>query len=357
MPESPAAAAIGTADATILKPATPKDLAASLVRIASRGGKITSGISLEFSPAKVFLGSRNIRGYATRALNGGGLSPSWIWANTTLSLATGAKEGTGTSTDKIAAGIKVPLYDDSDPRLNLALFDCFRDVQARLAAATPRAAANAAGWLPVSVGEARSRMELEELETSMNRGCLANNKAPWNAGSAAFAMAQVWTDIGNADRARLTRDATYAWFSMASSLGTSKERGLQLTGQARFARDLIDTTRTVAAGAPPIRYKAAAAALQLKLGEEKLNADLAGSYERRNYSDGKRDNVLLAALGLEFEVSPKVWLKLSLGYEKKDLAGNAPFLNTSFKWGVNDKADTGLTGLQKTFEASGLRAR
>ena len=356
MPESPAAVAIGTADATILKPATPKDLAASLARVASRGGKITSGVSLEFSPVKLFRGSRNVPGYATRAISGG-LSSSWIYANTTISLATGAKEGTGTSTDKLALGIKVPLYDDSDPRLNLALFNCFQEVPRKLTAARRRMAAGEAGWVAVSDVDARFAIELDALETSLYRGCQLENKTPWNAGSAAFALAQVWTDIGTADRARLTRDATYAWFSMASSLGTSKEHGIQLAGQARLSRDIIDTTRAVAAGAEPIRYKAGAAALQVKFGEEKLNGDFAASYERRNYSDGKRDKVLLAALGVEFEVSPKVWLKLSLGYEKKDQAGNAPFLNTSFKWGVNNKADNTPSAMSQTFAASGFVPR
>src|SRR5258708_12050826 len=100
MPESPAAAAIGTADATILKPSTAKDLAASLVRVASRGGKITSGISLEFAPMVLFTGSRYIAGYSTGinvpeslpnhpttrySPSTSALTPAWLLATPTLS--------------------------------------------------------------------------------------------------------------------------------------------------------------------------------------------------------------------------------------------------------------------------------
>lgn len=407
MPESPAATALGVADTAVLKPATSRDLAVSLSRLAGRGGKANAGVSVEFAPYVLATGSRFVRGYEDgvnreaslrenrtvwRPLWSGGLQPKWILANTSLSVATGAKEGSGTSTDRISAGIKVPLFDEGDPRLNVALVTCYRGIEAGhpvrprpdpkpvllpdpppTDADRTQHAADLKAWekrqklretrpeLPADATEAqkqqyavdlalheRLKSQKDEDIKPLYQDCLkTHGKAPWNASSAALAFAQIWTDGGTERRAKYAREARHAWASYASDLGTrGGDRQSQLVLQARIVRDAIDTEEEVAEGQAPRKYKSNAAGLRFRMGSPESNGDIAASIERRKYSDGVSERVRLGAIGYEFKLYGDFWLKLSGGYERREKSGNNPFVLTSIKWGTNKASDLTPAGMK-----------
>lgn len=345
IPESPAAAALGNAG-TILRPSTAQEFAVSLNNAVDRGGKLRPNVSLEVSPYLMANRGRPIHGYADgvdierskaagrTVLKSFPLSMPWTLANTTISVATGAKDG-GDFAKRAAVGLKVPLFDEGDPRLDYAFSKCLADL-------------DAAGPGPIPTPGAPGPIAKSDDRKAGEAACVAKaNKVHWNRSAAALAFTQTYLDTGDDRKSNLTRDsrtawASYAWgynMDMNSATGATEGRGAgQFVVQWKGQRRAIDeATAAGASSTTPVRFNGDQGYLRWRFGSDRMNFDLSGSRERRKYDDGRRDNVKVIAAGAEFKLL-EYWLLLTFGREQSDVTGSRAFMLANFKWGVNRDA-------------------
>jgi len=339
IPDSPATGALSLTG-TVLRPSTAREFAVSLANAVDRNGKIKPTLSMEVSPYLLFNPGMPIKRYAEAVdiaaseklgrtkLKSNPLSAVWTMANTSISVATGAKDGTNEFSKRAAVGIKVPLFDEGDPRLNYAYSKCIKELDATLSSP-------AIGPEPGSVA-----MSPERIKGAA--ACVAKaNKLHWNRTAAALAYAQSYLDTGDATKANLTRDARISWLSyahgynrdMASDVTKGDGAG-QLVFQAKDTRNALDPK---AKAGTNIRYDATAGYARWRFGSNELNFDVSGAQEKRKYTDGRRDTVKTIAVGAEIKAGD-YWLSLSFGREQSGIGGSQPVILANFTWAFNNEA-------------------
>jgi len=106
IPATPALAFIGTTSEKITQPTTPKDIAAMIANGIDASGHVVQGLAGEIAFRKIFLPNLDVDGYRK----------FWpfILANTALSAGT-VKVAGDTSSTNIGLGLRVTLFDRSDP--------------------------------------------------------------------------------------------------------------------------------------------------------------------------------------------------------------------------------------------------
>lgn len=340
VPDSPAAGAVGTTG-TVLRPSTAREFAISLANAVDRNGKVKPALSMEISPYLLYNRGMPIDNYAEAVdieqskklgrtkLKANPFSLTWTLANTSISVATGTKDGSNDFSKRAAVGLKVPLFDEGDPRLNYAFSKCIQDLDAKLASPviTPD---------PGSVPKSPERLQGEAA-------CVTKaNKLHWNRSAAAIAFAQSYLDTGDADKANLTRDARIAWFSYAFGYNrdmkddkTEGDGAGQIVFQAKALRNAIDPK---SAAGKITRFDGNSGYARWRFGASDFNFDLSGSQERRKYEDGRRDRVNIVSAGAEIKLGD-YWLALSFGREQSDIGGSKPFVLANFNWAFSQEAN------------------
>jgi hypothetical protein len=354
IPESPAASAIGAEGVPVLRPSSAREFASSLALLADRHGKMKPSLSFEVAPWLLFVGAKDVPGYASSVDPGksetlkrtvwktyGGFIPefNWKWTavNTALSIATGLKTSdTSDRADKVAIGLKVPWFDEGDPRIDLAFWNCYLDgVKAAEAEAKARAdaAAPLRPGLPAAPINEKPRIAIPAatitlLETCRSRAQAANTFAK----SGGFGFAQAWLDVGTDQEPRLHRAARIGWFSYTAMFGDAQNgRPWGLTAQAKVVNGDFDPNPAEGVTGLAIpRFNSKAFALRARGGRGDANFDLSASLEMRKYDDGRTSRVRIAALGYEFRVTEAMWLKLTMGAERGEKNdGTRAFVSTS----------------------------
>ena len=341
IPDSPATGALGLTG-TILRPSTAREFAVSLANAVDRNGKVKPTVSMEISPYLLYNRGMPIDKYAEAVdrnaseamgrtiLKRNPLSFTWTLANTSISVATGAKDGSNDFSKRAAIGFKVPLFDEGDPRLNYAFSKCVRELNAKLAAPVidPE---------PGAIDKSTERLKGEAA-------CVTKaNKLHWNRSAAALALAQSYLDVGDATKANLTRDARVAWFSYARGYNrdlkadnsTEGDGAGQFVLQAKNIRNALDPK---AAAGVVTRFDSNSGYARWRFGSSEVNFDISGSQERRKYEDGRRDRVNIVAAGAEMKLGD-YWLSLSFGREQSDIGGSKPFVLANFNWAFNNEAN------------------
>ncbi len=340
IPDSPATGALGLTG-TILRPSTAREFAVSLANAVDRNGKVKPTLSMEISPYLLYNRGMPIDKYAEAVdriaseakgrtiLKANPLSLTWTLANTSISVASGAKDGTNDFSKRAAIGLKVPLFDEGDPRLNYAFSKCIRDLDA----SSPPP--------PIDPGPGAISKSADRLKGEAACATKAN-KLHWNRSAAAFALAQSYLDTGDATKANLTRDARFAWFSYAhgynrdltANNSTEGDGAGQIVLQGKNIRNAIDPKVT----GMVTRFNGTSAYARWRFGSSETNFDVSGSQERRKYDDGRRDRVNILSAGAEMKLG-EYWLSLSFGREQSDIGGSKPFVLANFNWAFNNEAN------------------
>jgi hypothetical protein len=342
IPDSPAAAAVANSGA-ILRPSTAREFAASLASTIDSSGKLKPLVSLEITPYLLLKRGMPIDGYANafnakasaakgRTVLNWMPNPIWILANTSLSFSTGTKDS-GDFAKRSAVGLKVPIFDEGDPRLNYAFSKCIADL-------------DAAGPGPTIGSTPGKADDLSPQRIKAVASCATKaNELQWNRSSAALAFSQSYLDTGDQNTGHLARDARQAWASVAwgynlDEMGGKPSAGAgagQFVFQYKGARNAIDAKAAAlgsVSGTANVRYDANAGHLKWRFGSATANFDVTGSDEKRRYVDGKRDTVKLLSVGAEFKVSD-YWILFTYGRERSDVAGNQPFALMNFKYALS----------------------
>jgi hypothetical protein len=313
VPESPAFTYLGTSPAAITRPTTLKNLGADLLQGVGADGQVRQGLAFELTPA-FYLTKVRLRDYQT----------SWdkyALSNLQLSLGTVRSTGDTASTD-LALGARLPFIDSGDPLRNPAFTD---SVGARIIAA---------GCVPGndSTGGPPADFDPEANATCMARAIdsLASSWAAehWNA-SALMLAAATGVQLEQSRLGERRWSGLNLWLTGSLGLG----RWGSLIVQSTYAdnrRSAVDT----------LQYKALRLGSRLLVGGVRLNGFLEAESEFRwdRSQAVKKDDGQWSA-GVEFRVSPELWLSTGFGEPYTALDGpdrTAVFAN--LRWGLSRKA-------------------
>jgi hypothetical protein len=336
IPESPASSALSGSSETILKPSSLREFAASLINMVDQKGKFAPGVAFEVSPYMLATGPARVRGYEEPTAQGAALR---ALVGTQLSLATGSKDKDTGRAQQVAVGVRVPIFDNGDPRLDPVLNDCFK-----------RAIA------PPKVDKLPPPDDIKETEdlpadvVATTKKCYALSRAKlWNASSLVFAAAQLYSDTGGSDQSHLSRDSTTYWVAYALPIGVRKAVPTTINRQTfsvdtqpgQLIAQLQARRHAIGDGTTPVeqrRYDSEAAALKLRWGSDKLNVSIGASNERRKYDfDGHHETARIYSGGFEGRLKKDFWVRLNVGAEKSPAANQGAFGSLVFSWATESE--------------------
>lgn len=121
VPSSPAFAMLGISPEEIVTPTTPKEFATSVLNGLDVNGNLQSGIALDFSPYLVFGGSQmTLDTYRKNNYK------KWL-SRIQVSFAITKGSDDEDQAKRMAIGVRIPLVDKADPRLDDKLLNCYDD--------------------------------------------------------------------------------------------------------------------------------------------------------------------------------------------------------------------------------------
>ena len=330
VPESPAFAVLGLTPNTVLRPASPRDFASSLLNGLDQNGNFQSGIAIDTAPFMLFNGENiTIRDYNEQYL-------TRLLSRTQFSFATTKGASSEDKATRVSAGLNLTLWDRGDPRIfhpergDDDVLQCFAHSLV----------------LPPVILPNTPQSEIDKINAAnkaANDGladaCRARaRKANWNRSSWTIAYAPSWISKTGETSAYKWNGGAF-WTSVAYGFEgiPSLERIAQLIVHARHrTRERVPdpdnkgkflTQNSTFFGA---RFRAGGPAFALNFED---------SFIRTHVLNGKTDNINRFSIGAEARLSDNLYFVISsgsnVGAEGDRKKG---FVLTSFKYGFNKKA-------------------
>jgi len=331
VPESPAFTTLGLSPETIVRPATPREFATSLLNGVDQNGHLQTGVAIDTAPYLVFAGSGvTLADYRASRV-------TQILSRTMVSFATTKGATAEDKSVKLALGVHATLYDSEDPRLNSdALLACFSEIPPFRTDALPIAED------PEERAKQDADLELKRL--AFERDTLRprvgacreqfQRKARWNGTSwiAAIAASGV-SPTGLASD--VDGGAVGVWTSVA--YGFDGVPGLrdkaQLIAHVRHMSNEIVVDEELAGGQETRDTTIAGA--RLRAGTNSFGLSFEASYLRTAAAGRPDDTVARLAFAAERRLSPDLWLTVAFGGDRGADIGSSRGLSvlSALKWG------------------------
>ncbi len=293
VPDAPAFTILAGEQSAILRPGTTRELSAELSQIFSLDGKLAQAAALEVAPYALIAGSGvSLSEYQDRPLER--LLYRLRFSVGTRQLAQGA-EGTA-----LGLGLRLTLYDASDPRMQRQTIDQIRALMRKTQAA--------AGKPPKPSPDAPSEEEVEEPLANQEasdidilvRALRERKRAEyWNRGILELGLG--WA----------SQSPDRSWKGLQSYSGAVwLSGGFPLGRRGQLVGGLRGQSRSVAATNAGSRGDFAAALRSILGGR-----DMRGYLDSQGvWTDHKRPD-LHVVLGIETRISNGLWLSFDLGPE------------------------------------------
>jgi len=323
VPESPAFTALGLNPEEIVRPATPREFATSLLNGVDRKGNLQTGVAFDTVPYLVFWGSEvTLANYRKSAM-------TRVLSRTSFSVATTKGGGEEDKSVKLAFGVHATLFDTEDPRVNNDdLLKCF----ALIAPFRPAA-------VPIDGNTANLEAERKKFEGGMRTQAAAcreqfRREARWNATSWIVAAAHASVSATGL-AGDLMGGATTAWSSF--SYGFDGVPGLsdhaQLIGHVRHINGDIVVDKDLPSG-QEIRDTSTAGG-QFRVGTSSFAVAFEAAYQK-TVAAGRPDDVAMRlSVSAERRLAKDLWLTVAFGGDRGADAANTNGMSllTAFKWG------------------------
>lgn len=299
VPESPAFTLLGLSPQNVVRPATPRILATSLLSGVDRNGNFQAGLALDVSPYMLFAGdSLTIEEYRKEE--------NWwkrVLANIQVSLATTKGAEKADDAVRLGFGVRTILWNQGDPRQDLILQDCLlTNLKPPLLTAFP----NKDAW-----GEAFKAYP--EKGAPIAAKCQAESeKRNWNASSLELAVAPSFIQKTGSDDNIAFGGAAF-WTSLA--WGFDGIKSLKDTSQLIFhVRYTLDQETPD----PNIKDRffkqdTLITGLRVRIGKPTLNVSFEGNFIHADPEGARSDNSYSASLGTDIKVANNIWLQLAVG--------------------------------------------
>jgi hypothetical protein len=324
VPDSPAFAILGLSPESIVRPASPRDLAATVLNGLDRQGNLQSGIALDFAPRFLFAGN-------ALTYNRYHDSPvTRVSARTQLSFATAKGTSDSDKSRRTAVGVRITLWDKGDPRLDKTLVDCLDaiTVQAPDEALTNEERARA--WEATQTAAIKPRVEACH-SASKNRS--------WNASGLAIGVAPSWQSPTGE-----TADFQYAGSALWSSLAIGLTSHAATANPRRFGQLIVQgryrNKELVASKDDPAKFHeqdSAGLGARLLVGAADRAAVFESELTRQSPKGSDATTSLTVSGGGQLKLAADVWLSLAVGGSTggDPNAKRGIFVLSSFKWALS----------------------
>jgi hypothetical protein len=329
VPESPAFAVLGLSPQTVIRPATPRELATTLLNGIDDRGNFHSGMAIDTSPYLLFAGPLlTINKYrASRMVR--------FLANTQFSFATTKGASDDDKSMRMALGVHLTLFDKGDPRLD-------RDIDACYESEVPKFDQPIS---PALAPEARESIRVTRRDGVRAAVAACQQKARkrnWNNSSWIIAAAPSWLSP-TGETGDFEYNGAGVWTSFAYGFEgiPGMENTSQLILHARYRnKEIVPVSNaqgqfflqdTVFLGG------------RFRVGSPDFIGNFEGVYLRTKSPGVTDDGSYRLSIGAERKVARNLWFTLSIGGNGARGDGhNKGFVLTSFKWALSPQPDASI---------------
>jgi hypothetical protein len=312
MPELPAVAFIGGQANTIARPVTPRALATDIVNGVDANGHLKQGLAVAATPFSLLGGSVNLSQYQ---------GAWWRAALYNAQLSAGSvRTATDNSSTDLGTGLRIVLYDNSDPMRNSEYTAHIRQILVDA--------------LPGDPSDAAVNAAFEKAKKDVIAYRKQWRKDNWSRSGLAVAAASGW----QLNESKLLPNPDNRWlgWSTWATQSIRLTKSGQIMGQVRYT----DQQRLVAADGSIQRSAQVDYGGRAIVGSAIVNfsAELTGVSRSNPLSGAPKSGVEWAA-GVEFRISDAIWLSTSLGKKLSNDANTAPgIVFAGLRWEVNTDA-------------------
>jgi hypothetical protein len=344
--ESPAFTVLGLTPQTVTRPASPRELATSLLNGVDQNCNFQSGLALDLAPYLTFAGDQlDIREYQKKY----GLR---LLTRLQTSFATTKGASENDKATRLALGFYATLWDRGDPRLDNELLGCFArelkvgpdDLLEPIPVddpgpnATPEQKTAYAKYLKEKkqYDEANEAVGVENAREAEE--CRkASRKRNWNRSSWIIAVAPSWISP-DGKTSSYQWNGGGVWSSVAYGFEgvPGLDRNAQLIFHVRYRNNEMVPDPDVEKSF--LFQDSLFLGSRLRVGSANSSASFEGVFIRSRNNNQRFDNSSRFSLGVERKVAENMWFNISFGGEqgRKDGRNNG-FVLTSFKWGFSEK--------------------
>ncbi len=330
VPESPAFTVLGFTPNTVIRPASPKAFATSLLNGLDQNGNFQSGLAFDFTPFMLLNGENiTIKDYNEQYL-------TRLLSRTQFSFATtkgGSEDDTAT---RLAAGLNVTLWDKGDPRVyhpergDDDVLQCFANslqLPPVIAPGTPPA-----DIAKINAGNKATNDQLADACRDRAR------KANWNRSSWVIAYAPSWISK-TGDTKGYKWNGGAAWTSVAYGFEgiSALERIAQLIFHARYRSR--ERAPDPANAGKFLTQNSTFFGARFRTGSPKFGLNFEDTFIRTHVLGGNTDNVNRFSVGAEARITDNLYFVITSGGNiGADNGQKKGFVLTSFKYGFNPKS-------------------
>jgi hypothetical protein len=329
VPESPAFTVLGVTPNTVVRPASPKAFASSLLNGLDQNGNFQSGLAFDLTPYMMFNGENiTIRDYNEHYV-------TRLLSRTQFSFATIKGSSSDDTATRIAAGLNLTLWDRGDPRVyhpergDDDVLQCFANslqLPPIIAPNTPQADIER-----INTGNKAANDQL--ADTCRDRA----RKANWNRSSWVIAYAPSWISK-TGDTTGYKWNGGAAWTSVAYGFEgiSALERIAQLILHARYR-----SRERAPDPANPSRFLTQNSTFfgaRFRAGSPKFGLNFEDTFIRTRVLGGKTDNVHRFSIGAEARITDNLYFVITSGGHAGADSGQGGFVMSSFKYGFNPKS-------------------
>ena len=330
VPESPAFTVLGFTPNTVIRPASPKAFATSLLNGLDQNGNFQSGLAFDFTPFMLFNGENiTIKDYNEQYL-------TRLLSRTQFSFATTKGATAADTATRLAAGLNVTLWDKGDPRVyhpergDDDVLQCFADSLQLPPVIAP--GTSPADIAKINAGNKATNDQLANACRDRAR------RANWNRSSWVIAYAPSWISK-TGDTTGYKWNGGAAWTSVAYGFEgiSALERIAQLIFHARYrsrerAPDPANAGRF-------LTQNSTFFGARFRAGSPKFGLNFEDTFIRTHVLRGRTDDVNRFSIGAEARITDNLYFVITsggnIGAENNQKKG---FVITSFKYGFNPKS-------------------
>jgi hypothetical protein len=318
IPDSPGLHIVGLGTEEVVRPTTPRALALALQPAVDKDGKVQRGLALDFAPFKVFAPR------TTKADYDRSLALRALW-NTQVSVGTAKPADDNDQTLKAGIGVSTILFRSHDPLSDPAHRKCLDD------ALVDRLTNLKMGELGGVAGTADAEAAAAIV------GCqkkLAEKAGMGLTLSLALATSR-FSDTGKWSEGK--KDARGGWLSASYGLfDASRALGMQRMSAAMLVKRLLgERVSDPLDENAKVRQSSWLVGAKLLWEGDAFNYFVEHGYKRLQIEGREKDKVRRTVLGLEWQVSPGLWLVGAIGGESGRSQGKEnSFVTTGFKLGT-----------------------
>ena len=332
VPESPAFTVLGFTPNTVIRPASPKAFASSLLNGLDQNGNFQSGLAFDFTPFMLINGENiTIKDYNEQFL-------TRLLSRTQFSFAATKGASSSDTATRLAAGLNLTIWDRGDPRVyhpergDDDVLQCFANslqLPPIIAPGTPQADID-----KINAGNKATNDALASACRDRAR------KANWNKSSWVIAYAPSWiTKTGNNDTTGYKWNGGAAWTSVAYGFEgiSALERIAQLIFHARY-RSRERAPDPLHAG-KFLTQNSTFFGARFRAGSPKFGLNFEDTFIRTHILGGKTDNVNRFSIGGEARITDNLYFVITSGGNiGADNSQKKGFILSSFKYGFNPKS-------------------